>query len=300
MLGGDESFHYAECQDCGCLQIVKFPEDMTRYYPAGYYSFGNFKKSGFKFWLKNFRLKQLMVSDILPLWLLKKITRNYPLFWIYKKLGITRQSAVLDVGAGSGEHVYQLRSAGIEHAIGIDAFINEDLTVDGKILVIKGELNSDLGPFDLLTFHHSYEHMQKQIETLDIARRILKPNGKILIRIPSVSSWAYQEYKENWFQLDAPRHFYLHSHRSIQLLAEQAKLKVTQFWCDSNELQFLISAQYKDKIFGNHPNSYLQNRRIFKQNPKLRREMVAKSTKANEMLQGDQICIVLEREQDIF
>jgi len=35
---GDE-FNYILCANCGCLQIEKAPDDMSKYYPRGYYSF---------------------------------------------------------------------------------------------------------------------------------------------------------------------------------------------------------------------------------------------------------------------
>ena len=39
MFGLGDEFTYFECPACGCLQIAEMPQDMTRYYPDGYYSF---------------------------------------------------------------------------------------------------------------------------------------------------------------------------------------------------------------------------------------------------------------------
>jgi len=41
MFGFRESFHYFECSNCGCVQIVPIPDDIKKYYPTNYYSFEN-------------------------------------------------------------------------------------------------------------------------------------------------------------------------------------------------------------------------------------------------------------------
>ena len=33
-----EKFEYIQCARCGCLQITEIPSDLSRHYPASYYS----------------------------------------------------------------------------------------------------------------------------------------------------------------------------------------------------------------------------------------------------------------------
>ena len=33
------SFNTLECANCGCLQIIETPKDLSRFYPTEYYSF---------------------------------------------------------------------------------------------------------------------------------------------------------------------------------------------------------------------------------------------------------------------
>jgi hypothetical protein len=40
MIGLGEAFDYLECPVCGSLQIAEIPADLSRYYPADYYSYG--------------------------------------------------------------------------------------------------------------------------------------------------------------------------------------------------------------------------------------------------------------------
>ena len=44
---------------------------------------------------------------------------------------------------------------------------------------------------------HSLEHMPDQMNALSQARRLLAPGGRVLIRVPAVSSDAIEHYHEN-------------------------------------------------------------------------------------------------------
>ena len=55
MYGTRDEFDYHQCHDCACLQISKIPEDIGKYYPENYYSFGiNHKR---KHWLRDMTRK---------------------------------------------------------------------------------------------------------------------------------------------------------------------------------------------------------------------------------------------------
>jgi hypothetical protein len=47
MFGFRDEFTYFECANCGCLQILKIPTDISKYYPSKYYSFIQEKPSFF-------------------------------------------------------------------------------------------------------------------------------------------------------------------------------------------------------------------------------------------------------------
>jgi hypothetical protein len=128
---------------------------------------------------------------------------------------------------------------------------------------------------------------------------MLSSQGHILVRIPTVSSIAYEEFKENWFQLDAPRHLYLHSHQSISITADAAGLSVDKLWCDSNEMQFIVSEQYRRGIAGNDPSCYLVNKKSKALKQQHINAMKVKSKKANGSLRGDQICIIMSKKANL-
>jgi hypothetical protein len=110
--------------------------------------------------------------------------------------------------------------------------------------------------WDLIMFHHSFEHIADARSTLAAASERLAPRGKCLIRLPLVSSWAWRHYGTDWVQLDAPRHIYLHSELSLATLGAQCGLAIRDSFWDSTELQFWGSEQLKRGIAVMSPKSY--------------------------------------------
>ena len=294
MYGLQGIFNYHLCKECHCLQLSDVPANLSDYYPKNYYSYSNsLKKRPFKNWQRSLKRRIILQHSSIFSSLFSFLIQSQSMFWTYRKLGIRKQATVLDVGSGSGSHVLELRSAKID-ALGIDPFIEQDIMINDALLVKKGALNDLDKKFDLICFHHSFEHIVEQLKTLLHAKERLKSGGKILIRIPTTSSWAFDEYQEHWVQLDAPRHIFLHSHESIKLLAKQAGLIVKDIWCDSSEFQFIGSEQYKKGITLLDPKSYYVNKKTSIFSKAAIKQFQIKAHQANESLKGDQICVVLE------
>lgn len=294
MHGLDETFDYGLCADCGCLQALAPPADLSRYYPQDYYSFSSSSKnSAWKRLRRGFKRRLVLSHPALLTPALRRWLAPYPLFWLYREMGLTLAGGLLDVGAGGGAHVRELRSAGVAGAVGVDAFLPADVVEDGAVLVQRGQLADVDGNFDVITFHHSFEHIADPHETLRQARAHLKPGGQLLIRIPTVSSDAFDTYREQWCQLDAPRHLFLHSHRSIRLAAERAGLEVVALSCDSSELQFIASEQNRRGIALMDPRSYAVDKRTSLFTSQQVQGFKRQAEAANKALRGDQVCVIL-------
>jgi hypothetical protein len=133
------------------------------------------------------------------------------------------------------------------------------------------------------------------LETLQSASRLLSKAGVCLIRIPTVSSYAWKHYGADWVQLDAPRHFFLHSTESLEILSERAGLKVVDVVYDSEGFQFWGSEQYRRNIPLLSPQSYMTNpsRSIFSDSQI--REFEDRAQQLNLEKQGDQAAFYLRR-----
>lgn len=297
MYGKTVFYTYAQCKECECLQCIEIPKDLSQHYPSEYYSFKKQTRVGFKRIKRILKLRLIFSHPDFLSTVIRFFTKNYDKFWIYRKMNIKKTDRILDVGTGNGEHVLDLKDAGFFNSLGLDPYIQTDIFDSEKLIVKKGNLNQDLGQFNLITMHHSFEHMNNQKEVLRRAHSCLEKYGKLLIRVPTVTSTAYKNYLQNWFQLDAPRHIFLHSHKSIKYLANLTGFKVLDLWCDSNELQFLISNQYSSGIFGDNERSIIRNPKNIKLIDKSEILKYKKEAeKSNKNLLGDQICIVLEKQ----
>jgi len=299
LFGSRQVFDYFQCPSCGCLQIEKIPDDMSAHYPDDYYSFAlkTKKTRPWVSWLRTKRARYAIEKKGIIGKTLYTRKKPDPLICLYGDIGVKLTDSILDVGGGGGAHAKLLRQTGFKDALAIDKFIEQDIYLDGELLTKKADLFEIKGQFDLITFHHSFEHMDGGLKILDRAKKLLAPGGRILIRIPCVSSKAWQHYGVNWMALDAPRHFYLHSHDSMRQLATQASLNVKDLWCDSNMIQFWGSEQYAKDIPLNDARSY----NVDPENSIFSKDDIARfqrqTEQVNKELQGDTICVLLETDQ---
>ena len=118
------------------------------------------------------------------------------------------------------------------------------------------ETLEDAEKYDVIMLHHSFEHVENPGNVMENINRLLKKNGLCIIRIPVADSFACNFYKEYWVQTDAPRHVFLHSNKSMQLLSSQNGLFIESIVNDSTEFQFIGSEQYKIGISLNDQRSY--------------------------------------------
>lgn len=292
MLGLGGEFPYDQCRTCGSLQLRDVPSDLSRYYPSGYYAFRS--RSALVVHIRRvLRLvrdalvfgpsssKKRWIAPLLPPVMLSM--REW-----FERTGTTRTSRILDVGCGTGDAIGRLADLGFQHVRGVDPFIAEPVRLRGRLLVQKGTLDQVDGEWDLIMFHHSLEHIEDQRGTIARVAELLAPGGWCLVRVPTVDSDAWQEYRDRWVQLDAPRHLTLHSAESMRRLADAVGLKVERVIHDSTAFQFEGSELYRR----NRPLSELPRSELPRSQ---RRAYAARAAALNAAGRGDQAAFFLRR-----
>jgi SAM-dependent methyltransferase len=282
MFGSGSEFPYLECGSCGCLQLLSAPADMALYYPDDYYSFGVAEKqTRFREFLRTLK-NHSYFGPAFHLGRFWDARHPYLQLRAFSSMKVSRNARILDVGCGSGRFVRDLFSLGFRNVLGVDPFIERDITYGGRVAVKKCSLDT-LGPgaWDIVMFHHSFEHIPTPREALESVKSLLAPNGRCLIRVPVVS-WAWGEYGAHWVQIDAPRHFFLHSEKSIKTLAEKVGLAVTRIEYDSTEFQFWGSELSKRGVASGRvqPENYFSRREL--------EEFKTRALKLNDEHRGDQ------------
>lgn len=295
MFGYKDVFQYVQCSQCHCLQITSVPQNISKYYPDKYYSYQPrpYRNRIYKFLslLRNMYAlyDRGFVGKLLYVKHPNKSLRSLSLVVVHK------DTSILDVGCGAGGLLCSLRELGFRNLLGVDPFNARDIEYANGLKILRKEIHGIRDRWDIVMFHHSFEHIPDPGNTLQTVSRLLAPDGHCIIRIPISSSYAWKHYEVNWVQLDAPRHFYLHSVESMHIVADQAGLDLYKVVYDSTSFQFWGSEQYINDIPLLDSHSYAQNPRksMFS-----RQEIYAFDKRAkelNETKQGDQAVFYLRK-----
>ncbi len=301
MFGTGDCFTYFQCSKCKCLQIQEFPKDLSKYYSSDYYSFES-SSQYFKNPIERLARRLRDKYAVLNRGIIGKLLYNYfpnESLRSLSKLKLTKFTKILDVGCGAGFLLYSLTELGFNKLLGIDPYIEEDITYENGLKIVKSSIYKLKGEWDIIMFHHSFEHLTDPLETLLHVSKLLSEYGVCLIRIPTVSSYAWEHYGTDWVQLDAPRHLFLYSIESFQILAEKSNMELYYIYYDSNEFQFWGSEQNRKGIAHlseisyriNPSKSFFSRSDIYK--------FREKAKKLNLENKGDQVALYLKKSKKI-
>ncbi len=216
MFGTREQFEYFRCRSCDTLQIAEIPLSMAEHYPAEYYSFG-----GTPGWKERVKLR------------LKPPPRDD---WA---VGIPATASVLDIGCGSGQTMIAMHRWGFRKLRGFDPFLASPISYSNGIEIDNSSPN---GSFDVVMMHHALEHVADPRQSLQDARELLNPGGKIVIRIPVRQGKPWRDFGLNWAHLDPPRHFHLWTVAGFESFARDCGLTVESMGFDANVFSLAGSA----------------------------------------------------------
>ncbi len=298
MYGFRDEFEYFQCSNCECLQATEIPESLSKYYSEDYYSFFTpelIKLNKIMWFLKHQRTGYcLSGKGAMGRILVKLFGRTHLPEWI-ESTGVNVDSGILDVGCGAGHLLLYLQKKGFSDLTGFDPYIQEDRYYDNGVRVLKRSLDETYESFDFIMLHHSFEHFADPLNTMKTLHRKTECRGQVLIRIPVVTSFAWKQYGTDWVQLDAPRHLFLHSIKSMELLSREAGFEIESIEFDSDAFQFWGSEQYKKGIPLHDGRSYKFGieSSIFTKNEITGFQKKAEELNAAEL--GDQACFLLRK-----
>jgi SAM-dependent methyltransferase len=248
MFGFRDEFVYFQCTSCQCLQIERFPENISKYYPPNYYSLAQNdekKFTGIRGKLRKASLSALVFNKTFFDRILQQLYSPISLR-VLKDIPLNIHSRILDVGCGSGhKFLYPLAELQFRNLAGCDPFLQKDIEYENGLKIFRSDIFGMTGEWDVISFHHVFEHVPEPLKNLVKVKTLLRSGGICVLRMPTVSSYAWEHYKVHWVQLDAPRHYFLHSIASVKYLAEKAGLDLFKIDFDSTYKQFSESERYK-------------------------------------------------------
>ncbi len=141
----------------------------------------------------------------------------------------------LDVGCGNGVYLLLLKGLGWEVA----GFDRENHTVPeveaAGIPVHTGSLEELAsrrhGSFELITMWHVLEHLENPRATLGWIRRLLAPEGLLMLEVPNCRSLAAKIFGRHWIGYDLPRHLSHFSVTTARRILDEAGFTVVRQAC---------------------------------------------------------------------
>jgi len=115
---------------------------------------------------------------------------------------------LLDYGCGAGAFARWMSVHGFD-SVGLEPFSLGEPREDRNLRLVGGplaEVEASLGTFDVITMWHVLEHLHEPVDVLSRLRRLLRPEGVLIVSVPNFASWQSRLFRGGWFHLDPPRH----------------------------------------------------------------------------------------------
>ena len=231
---------FLKCPDCGLVWLNPRPiqDDLGEIY-RGYYTRGGNAHSTLRQKSERALYSTLPgYSSLAPNWFWNLLGRGLSLSSLMKERALlgtmclvgNEKGRLLDVGCGNGFFLSIMRDAGWQ-VVGVEPDREAAHGAQQRygVTVLAGYLADakfDEQTFDAITLNHVIEHVFDPVAVLSECRRLLKPNGRIVVVTPNVESEGHSIFKSFWRGLEHPRHIHLFSRRSLQSCCEQAGLSV--------------------------------------------------------------------------
>lgn len=229
-----ESFEIHECKACGLLFTETRPDSsqIGRYYASENYLSHQENKKGFIPRLYE-RVKSVNLKNK----------------WKMSTEGMA-VGKILDIGCGVGDFLHTMESkgwetTGIEPSKEAQAIARKRM----KAQLFSPEEIEQLQDqsFDLITMWHVLEHVEDLNNELTELKRLIKPNGRIVIALPNYKAYDAQYYKQYWGAYDVPRHLNHFNKKTITKIFNTKGLelkKTDKLVWDAYYISYL-SEQYK-------------------------------------------------------
>ena len=208
-------FSLVECGGCGLVRLDPFPEpeELASFYRGGYWFAGGESTAG--------RLEEIYRRLVL---------RDHLAF----AAGCVRgPGTILDVGCSGGLFLRMMRERGFGDVLGFDFSADAARVAEEKngIRVLVGDLREaeiPEGSCALVTMYHVLEHLLDPAAYLCASRRLMRPDGRLIVQVPDRDCWEAEMLGANWTGLDVPRHIHVFRSRDLRQLLEKCGFEVVR------------------------------------------------------------------------
>jgi len=148
-------------------------------------------------------------------------------------LGKLRQPSILDIGCGDATFLRAAQARGW-HVSGTE--LRNAASSRADTMPIWSSLTEIDMKFDCVTAWHVLEHLPSPVESLREIKRLLAPEGALLLSVPDAGGWQAGCSGRFWFHLDVPRHLFHFDLSSLKQSLERAGFDIECVW--HHELEY--------------------------------------------------------------
>lgn len=157
------------------------------------------------------------------------------------------KGTILDIGAGTGEFLSVAKNNGWK-TVGVEPSDKAKTIAKSKgVIFVENTSELESHSCDVITMWHVLEHVPNLEEQIAELKRLLKPQGTLIVAVPNFKSYDANHYGKFWAAFDVPIHFWHFSKKAIQLLFAKENfelIKVLPMKFDSFYVS-LLSEKYK-------------------------------------------------------
>jgi len=178
---------------------------------------------------------------------------------------LPKGNSVVDIGCGSGLLVDQLARIGYQ-ATGSDwsesvvEFARKHY--QGEYLLANVEQGLDIGrKFDCIVASHILEHLENPHEFLQSVKRIMEPDGYLVIAVPNLDWYDPKSIYRSVSTIFDPEHVVGYSPKGIKKLLETNGYRVEKVLTKTHRLAILnaIGVNVYRKLFGDKGNGKIKS-----------------------------------------
>ena len=240
LFSTEGAWNMSRCQECGLLYLDPVPieEDIHLAYGTSYYTHARSEPQGVRriyAAVTDYHVRRRLGYPSTARRTTRVMARMLSVLHPGGDAELSREamylrkaesdSLLLEVGCGSGEWLGYMRGLGWRvEGVEPDPKAVATALSDG-LNVRQGQLSDQSYPnayADVICVIHVVEHLHEPLATLRECRRVLQPNGRLVIATPNSASLGHHRFKSNWVSLDPPRHLMIFDPPTMRRMLDQA------------------------------------------------------------------------------
>lgn len=214
----EDPYRVVRCRACGLVYVTprRDPDRLAEIYQTAYWHSPEAKTFGYTDYRKDAELYR------------RTYRRRYKLI----ERHFAKPGRVLDVGCAAGFFLSVMKEKGWStQGVEVSDYIAQFGRTQYGLDVFSGKLeDAGLEPesFDLITFWDVVEHLPDPVPVLEQARKLLKPDGRLILETQNVRSLFARVLGRRWQHYKHHEHLYHFDRATVDALVSKASLRIVE------------------------------------------------------------------------